>query len=272
MDIIKSNLWNIIPGSCEEIPQITAYIPDNKTSSGAVVIFPGGGYKRRAEHEGDEYAHFFAENGIVSFVVDYRVSPHRFPCQLLDARRSVKFVRYHASEYGIDKSKIAVMGSSAGGHLAALCSTYFEDINCEVELDNIENEDCIPNVQILCYPVIKLVENGIAHTGSGQNLLGDKYACLAENLEPDKLISYKTPQAFIWHTSADREVNVCNSYEYAKSLKKHNIPVEMHIFPDGAHGMGLCDKERYASMGGKIPEHTGMWSQLLLTWLRYIGF
>lgn len=272
MNIENMNLWNVVPGYCEEEPRIRIYVPDKKTSDGAIVIFPGGGYRARAEHEGAGYARFFAENGITSFVVDYRVNTHKFPCQLLDARRSVKFVRYYADKYGIDKGKIAVMGSSAGGHLAALCSTYFKDIDAEIQIDDIENENYVPNAQILCYPVIRILGRDIAHIGSGEMLLGNKHVWIGEELEPDRLVSSNTPPAFIWHTASDDGVSVLNSYVYAKSLKQFNIPTEMHIFPEGRHGLGLCDKIKNVDIDGKILEHTGQWSQLMLTWLTYMGF
>ena len=98
----------------------------------------------RADYEGADYAKFLAENGICAFVVDYRVTPHRFPLPLLDARRAVRTVRYYAKEYGIDKNKIAVMGSSAGGHLAALTATYYDKMEFE-DVDDIDKEDCVPN-------------------------------------------------------------------------------------------------------------------------------
>ena len=104
----QMNLWDNTPGLCEEVPTITYYKPDVKKSDAAVVIFPGGGYNHRAPHEGEGYAKFLAENGISAFVVAYRVAPHHFPLPLLDARRGVRFVRYYAEKYGIDKNKVAV--------------------------------------------------------------------------------------------------------------------------------------------------------------------
>lgn len=272
MNIETMNLWTKVPGMCEETPQITVYIPDKKTSDAAVVIFAGGAYCHRAAHEGEGYALFLADNGITSFVVDYRVSPHKFPCPLLDARRGVKFVRYYADKYGINKDKIAVMGSSAGGHLAALCSTYFKEIDIQVHMDDIEKEDYIPNAQILCYPVIRLVDSRIAHIGSGLTLLGEEVGRIGEGFEPDRLVCEKTPPAFIWHTACDDGVSVANSLVYAKGLRNFDIPVEMHIFPDGPHGLGLCDRIKNGTVSENILEHTGQWSQLMLTWLKYIGF
>lgn len=273
MKIETFDLWKSVPGMCEEVPGITAYIPEVNAGGGAVVIFPGGGYAVRAKHEGEGYGRFLAENGFAAFVVDYRVSPHRFPCQLLDARRGIKFARFYAEKYGIDKNKIAVMGSSAGGHLAALASTYFDEIECGIMQDEIEKEDFIPNAQILCYPVIRILGKEIAHFGTGQNLLGaERHASCGEDFQPDMLVSERTPKAFIWHTAADGAVSVLNSYEYAASLKKHNIDTEMHIFPHGVHGLGICRGDINKADGEKVLEHNAQWTELLLNWLRYIGF
>ena len=95
----------------------------NRASDAAVVILPGGGYGSRAPHEGEAYAQLFNTFGMDAFVVDYRVSPNIFPLPLLDARRAMRLIRSNAEEYGIAKNKILIMGSSAGGHLAAQASS-----------------------------------------------------------------------------------------------------------------------------------------------------
>jgi acetyl esterase/lipase len=82
-----------LPAFPSELPSIVHYPPCDKKSDAAIVIFPGGGYSHRSAHEGHGYAAFFAEAGITSFVVNYRVIPARFPAPLLDARRAMRFVR-----------------------------------------------------------------------------------------------------------------------------------------------------------------------------------
>jgi len=263
MEDKTKQLWDETPGMCEEIPTITEYLPKDKKSDIAIIIFPGGGYGMRAGYEGKDYAEFLAENGHTAFVVDYRVAPHKFPLPLLDARRAIRTVRHNADKYRIDKNKIAVMGSSAGGHLAALCSTYFEPIEFE-NVDEIDKEDFIPNYQILCYPVISLFGKAITHFGSGMNLLGELLPEKCEELSPHLIVSPKTPPAFIWHTFADGGVNVKNSLMYAQSLKDYDVPTEMHIFPDGRHGLGLALEK------DKISRHVRAWSIMLLKWLVYI--
>ena len=264
------NLWENTPGKCEEVPTITYYKPQNKCLDTAVVIFPGGGYSGRAPHEGEGYALFLAQNGISAFVVDYRVKPHTFPLPLLDARRGVRYVRYYADKFGIDKNKVYVMGSSAGGHLASFTSTYFEPIDFE-GADDIDNEDFIPNGQILCYPVISLYDWQISNIGSGDNLLGESYELkndrqrlVRKQFSPNLLVSEKTPPAFIWHTFEDRGVDVRNSLEYASQLREHSIPTEIHIFPHGPHGLGLTNKS------DKLDNHVAQWGELLINWLKYM--
>ena len=258
----KEFLWQNTPGRCDEIPKMTFYKPEIKKSDMAIIIFPGGGYEFRAEHEGKGYAEFLVQNGYTAFVVDYRVAPHKFPLPLLDARRAVRTVRHFADKYGIDKNKITVMGSSAGGHLAALCSTYFAPIEFE-NVDNIDMENAIPNFQILCYPVISLLGRGITHFGSGKCLLGELLPEKGETLSPHLIVSDKTPPAFIWHTFADDVVNVKNSLLYAENLKNNNVKTELHIFPDGEHGLGLANGTDI------IGKHVSQWQQLLLNWLMY---
>ncbi len=223
-----------------------------------MVILPGGGYGGRTPYEGQGYAEFLNQHGITAFVCQYRVAPHHFPLPLLDARRAVRYVRYHSEEFGIAKDKVYIMGSSAGGHLAALTATYKAPIDFE-NLDEIDGEAFLPNGQILCYPVIKLLGKGIAHLSSGYNLLYDRQAELGEGLSPDLIADESTPKAFIWHTFDDESVHVQNSLDYAKRLRQMNVPTEIHIYPHGCHGLGLALND----------SHVKDWSNQLLRWLDY---
>jgi acetyl esterase/lipase len=171
----------------------------------------------------------------------------------------VRWVRANAEEYGIRKDRIAVMGSSAGGHLAALVSSYRGEIDFEGQ-DDVDREDYLPDAQILCYPVICNPENGFAHRGSYHNLLESRETEDERKVDPSILADEKTPTAFIWHTAGDAGVNVINSYRYAEKLRTLNVPVEMHIFPYGPHGLGLAPKH----------PHVAQWSGLLLNWLRFL--
>ena len=250
----KFKLWE----NCDV--EIVYYKSLHKSSKGTVVILPGGGYARCCPHEGENYAQLFNTFGMDAFVVDYRTSPNRFPLPLLDARRAVRFVRANAEKFGVDKDKIAVMGSSAGGHLSALLSTYYDAIDGE-GVDEIDNEDFIPNGQILCYPVISSDE-AISHKGSYKNLLGEEGYADRDKFSPDLLVSEKTPKAFIWHTMTDTGVSVSNSYRYAEALYKNGIKHELHVFPVGEHG---------AALGAHV-SYLRVWTELLRKWLVLEGY
>ncbi|MCR5151392.1 MAG: alpha/beta hydrolase, partial [Clostridiales bacterium] len=225
-----------------------------KKTDFTVIILPGGGYACLAEHEGKGYAQFFAENGIDSFVLNYHISPFTFPEPLLDSRRAVRLVRANAKKYGINPNKIALMGSSAGGHLCALTSTYTLPVDGDI-VDEIDREvSFLPDFQILCYPVILRPETGYAHNGSYLNLIGREDKEKERLLDPSLNVTPSTPPAFIWHTADDQSVNVVNSLMYAKALKDNGVSAETHIFPSGPHGMGLAKGDPLVSQ----------WSGLLL--------
>ena len=251
------NLWNTVPGLCEETPTLDIYIPQQKTSDIAVVIFPGGGYGYRSEHEGKGYAEFLNKHGITAFVCQYRVNPHLFPLPLLDARRAVQYVRYHSASFGIHKNKVYIMGSSAGGHLAALTCTYRNALPIE-HPDGIDQENHLPNGQILCYPVIALLGKGVSHLSSGMMLLGERQAEMGEELSPHLIADENTPPAFIWHTFDDGAVPVTNTLLYAQRLRQMGVNAEVHVYPYGPHGLGLAED---------VP-HVRNWTKELLQWLQ----
>lgn len=255
----QSDIPGYIPGG--EKPTLTYYPSSCKTSNAAVIICPGGGYRIRSDYEGRDYALFLNSLGIDAFVLDYRVAPTRFPYPLMDARRAIRLVRYNAERFGVDKNKIAVMGSSAGGHLSALLCTYRQPIEEEGQ-DGIDNEDYLPNGQILCYPVI----DPDGHRDSFDKLLDDRFDSLWQSVTPSLIADGGTPPAFIWHTSSDPSVNVINTYKYAGKLRELDVPVEMHIFPIGGHGLGLADEDKR-----ELP-YVAEWSALLTNWLRLYGF
>ena len=239
-------------------PQSTKihFVPaEKKVGNGTVVIFAGGGYEFRAHHEDIEYAEKINEFGLNAFYVDYRVFPDRFPAPQLDARRAVRFVRANAEKFGIDPDKIAVMGSSAGGHLVSSLCNYRAPLDGE-GVDELDEVDYMPNAQILCYPVITL-EAAFTHAGSARNLLGDRVSELAPLLSGDLTADEKTPPAFLWHTSTDELVPVKNSLRYGERLREVGVPFELHVFPTGHHGLGLA----------RDVEGVNQWPELLKGWL-----
>ena len=253
--MVEFTLWEQ-----EGATRIVWHEPKEKRTDMSVIVFPGGGYAALCDYEGKDYAEYLNSLGITAFVVYYHISPSRFPLPLLDARRAVRFVRANAEKFGVATDKIAVMGSSAGGHLSALASTYTAPIEGE-GVDEIDNYDFLPNAQILCYPVISSDEK-VYHQGSYMNLLGEERFLEREKFDPELLATEKTPPAFIWHTAEDGLVPVENSCRYIAALARKGVFGELHVFPYGAHGRALALD---------IP-HTAQWKGLLVRWLTLLGW
>ena len=244
----------------EFTPTITPYLINGKERHGAIIIFPGGGYQHRAHHEGEPVAKWLNNQGISAFVLNYRVSPSRHPASLADAQRAIRYVRHQAEEWFIDKQKIGILGFSAGGHLASTVSTHFSK-ECYESTDDIDIESCKPDIAILCYPVISFTQ--YYHEGSVQNLLGNNPSeQLRASLSNENNIDAATPPTFLWHTADDAAVPVENSLLYSQALSKHNIPFELHIFPNGRHGLGLAADDSIV----------GKWTNLCENWLIQQGF
>ena len=245
---------------------LTCYLPDAaprtyfKENRPAIIVLPGGGYEMTYPGEGEPIALEYLARGFCAFVLDYSVYPARFPQALLEALHAIRFVRENAKEYGIDPVKIAICGFSAGGHLAITAAEKFD--YGKSDGDEIDKQNSRPDAAVFCYPVCTLLGE-YTHKGSVKNLLGtDEPTDLAYKLSGELNARDDMPPCFIWHTFGDTCVPVQNSLMLADALRKKNIPVEMHLFPDGPHGLGLAEK---------IP-HTAQWAPLLCNWLRHQQF
>ncbi len=239
---------------------VTWYPAEGNEPKGCVVICPGGAYAMRAEHEGKGYAEYLNANGYHAFVVNYRVAPYHHPAEMADAHRAIRFARFNAEKFGIKPDKIAIMGSSAGGHLAVSASEHFD---CgKTDGDEIDAVSCRPDGTILCYPVVSLVE-GYSHFGSRDNLLGKPCDGKdAANLSGEKSVREDMAPVFIWHTFEDGAVPIENSLYLAAALREKKIPTELHVFPYGAHGLGLAPQN----------PHVAQWGELMINWLKLNNF
>ena len=249
-------------------PELTAYRPE-KPNGTAVVVCPGGGYGGLAmDHEGKQVGEFFAKNGVTAFVLKYRTANKDRPgplgaAPLLDAQRAIRLVRAKAKDHGIDPKRVGIMGFSAGGHLASTAATHF-DTGARKDGDDMEKESCRPDFAILAYPVITM-EDGVTHGGSKRNLLGDKPdAKLVELYSNEKQVTKDTPPVFLFHTSADTAVVPENAVRFYLACKKAGVPVELHIYEKGRHGVGLGRDPKWT--GGEKSVET--WPDRLTDWMK----
>ncbi len=174
----------------------------------------------------------------------------------------MRVVRARAAEWQIGPQRIGVMGSSAGGHLAATLLTHFDDGDLDAG-DPIERVSSRPDLGILCYPVISM--GALGHAGSRQNLLGENPTPELITLLSNELqVTAQTPPCFLWHTWEDETVLVENSLVFATALRQHMVPFDLHIYQHGRHGLGLDDTEPF------YQPHP--WAADLILWLCGYGF
>jgi acetyl esterase/lipase len=243
-------------------PSLTVFTPKKKTSDAAVIICPGGGYSILAwDHEGLNLGKWFAERGMTAFVLKYRLTqPEMFENSeirpLQDVQQAFRILRKNANKYKIDPNKIGIMGFSAGGHLAATASNNFKEQVGEI-VDN--NYSVRPDFSILVYPVISFSDR-IGHSGSRDNLIGKNPAIAKiEQYSNDLQVTKDTPPAFLVH-AFDDPVNINNSINYYKSLKKHGVASELHLYDSGGHGFSLKKTNK-----GPVAD----WHKRLEEWLKW---
>lgn len=230
----------------------------------AVLVLPGGGYGGCSDQEGDPVAGWLNGLGISAFVLDYSVAPARYPQALYDARRAMQYIRANAGRFKIDPKRVGVIGFSAGGHLAACLSNLHAEGNAQVT-DELEKVSARPDVSILCYPVISWGE--FRHQGSMDNLLGpEPDSRLVEKTSMELAVHADTPPTFIWHTATDDGVPVENAYLYAMALQKQGVSHELHVYPQGGHGLGL------ATLWDRRDAHVTQWRLACERWLFRQGF
>jgi acetyl esterase/lipase len=250
----------------QDVPALTPYFAEPAGATGAaMLICPGGGYVGLAPHEGRDYARWLNEQGVTAFVLQYRLGSagYRHPAMLQDAARAVRLVRSRAGEWGLDPRRIGIMGSSAGGHLAATLLTHF-DAGDPGAADPVEQESSRPDRGVLCYPVITMGEQG--HAGCRQSLLGDAPSPeLVRLLSNELQVTSETPPTFLFHTVEDTGVPVQNSLLFAAALAAHGVPFALHVYPQGPHGMGLG-----TSTWDPAARHP--WTTQCSLWLKEQGF
>jgi acetyl esterase/lipase len=223
-------------------PSITPYLPPkDKTTRAAVIVAPGGGHRELwADHEGHNVARWLSARGIAAFVLKYRLA--REPDSiykvdehaLADAQRAIQYVRSRAQEWGIDASRIGVMGFSAGGELAALSGMRFINGNKEAA-DAVERESSRPDFQALIYP------------GSSGRIAATK----------------ESPPAFLLCGYNDRPDISRGMAEVYLKFKDAGVPAELHIYSGAGHGFGMREKNRNA---------VSTWLARFEEWLGDLGF
>ena len=223
-------------------PSITPYLPRPGIATGAaVIIAPGGGhYQLSIDHEGYDVAKWLSGHGVAAFVLKYRLAKEKGSTytvdgdELSDIQRAIRLVKGRAAEWKVDPARVGVMGFSAGGELAVLASTRYDD-GKPGAADAIDRESSKPAFQALLYP----------------------------GLPKDIKLTKETPPAFLLCGAEDRENISQGLPELYLALRKAGISAELHVYAGVGHGFGLR-----LSNHGSYSE----WPSLFLAWLDTKGF
>jgi endo-1,4-beta-xylanase len=223
-------------------PSITPYLPAKESATGAaVIIAPGGGHSALwVDHEGHNVARWLSEHGVAAFVLKYRLAREKESiytiegASLQDTQRAIRLVRSRASEWGVNPGRVGVIGFSAGGELAALAATRFDEGNKEAA-DKVDRESCKPSFQGLIYPAIPR----------------------------DMKLSKDTPPAFLACGENDRKNISQGLPELYLALKQAGASAELHVYSGTGHGFGMRESNRTPSAA---------WITRFHDWLGFNGF
>ncbi len=237
----------------------------------AVLVLPGGAYAFLAEREAEPAAKTFLAAGCNAFVLYYSIGENaKYPRPLVDVSLAICHIRENAEKYNIDPDRIFVCGFSAGGHLAGAIGTLWdrEYAKATPEMPFGMNK---PRGVILSYPVISMGEYAHEYSremicGTGSDAEQWKRECSLE-----LQVGENTVPAFIWQTQNDDCVPIQNAVLYAQALIAHNIPMELHIYPKGPHGMSVATAETSQHDPAKSDPHIGGWVKAALEWLQIVS-
>lgn len=225
----------------------------------AALVLPGGGFREHTRHDGVGYAHWLNRIGVSAAVLNYRLRPDPFPLAVQQARDALDLLQ-RSGDDGFRDAKVGVIGSSAGGLLAGLLAT-----GAVLSIEEPPERLPLPAFQVQSYGLADL---SLIPSGAVEALLGDKLA-LAVELSPVTHVDERTCPSFIWATAPDPP-GLPNALAWAKALGEHDIPFELHIYPEGWHGVGLADGVAYGEHGHERIPHTAQWTAACERWLAHV--
>ena len=249
MHMEKYQIWEereyTFPNPVKFLPDITAYLHEGEEKRPGIIITPGGGYCCVSCTEGEIVAKTFYKKGYNTFVLTYTTDVlMKIPLRLQplkDLSRAIAFIRKNAHKFHVAANQIAVCGFSAGGHLSGSLAVHFheKEILPSGEFQGINNR---PDAVILCYPVI--TAGAFSHKDSFIALLGRNASeDEREYMSVEKHVDTRTPPLFLWHCETDEIVSAENSLLMEKACRKAGVPVELHLFSHGKHGLSVATEE-----------------------------
>ncbi len=222
----------------------------------AIVVFPGGGYTYLSGWEGFPIAEHFRDLGLAAFVLRYRLAPtYSQEDSLHDAQRAIRLLRAHAADLGIDPARIAAIGFSAGGHLAANLATHGDDGDPQAA-DPVDRQSSRIQTGLLIYPGI-LAKKPVRDTEDDRDI-----AKFMQMPGLQHSVDAKTAPCFMIVGYQDRKALREHDLAFAAALEKANVRFELHILGMGDHGFSMRVRD----------PRLQIWQQLAANWLTTFNF
>lgn len=241
-----------VSANYDDIPTLTPFISSG--SDIAIIIAPGGGFCNQSrQSEGYDIASFLNQNGISAFVLEYRMNPYRAPVCYLDMQRAIRYIRYHAKEYGISPNKIGAIGFSAGGYLTG--ASFFLLGNKAVEYpgyvpDEVDGENGQANFLGLIYPVVNFEhnQNMLALLAGNEFYDGEQRPQLKSRFSLTRQMTASDVPQFLCYGTKDP---IKGAEVYDERLDMLNIPHMTICIENGGHGFALENK-KYSFWGDEF--------------------
>ncbi|QDU06814.1 alpha/beta hydrolase [Gimesia aquarii] len=219
-----------------------------KEANGAGILFMvSGGWYSRWTDPNDMLDRFkpLLDEGFTVFSVRHGSSPKFvIPEVVKDVRRSVRFIRLHAKDYGVNPNRLGVWGGSAGGHLSLVLGTTSDEGSPKEKDEVLRSSDRVAAV-VAYYPPTDLREfvdekSPYYHRFPALQFNTD----LADDFSPVLHVTQDDPPTLLIHGDQDKLVPISHSEKIMKQFNEQKVKAELLIIKDAAHGFRGEDKNR----------------------------
>ena len=232
--------------------EMEVFLPaEEKNIKVAVIACPGGSYSSHASHEGAEWAPYFNDLGVAFAVLKYTLPEGNPSKPITDMETALTLLNEMAEGWLIDKSKIGVMGFSAGGHLACYAATA-SDFSSDIR----------PDFQILLYPVTTM-DSG-THAASRTNFMGGGSSTDIMFYSNELWVTPDTPKAFISYAKDETVVSpASNGKKFYDAMIKVGAEAVLLPLDGNKHGWHHDDTEQVTKYLNPLKEVLTPWLQNL---------
>jgi acetyl esterase/lipase len=244
-----------------DVPTLTPWLHPRGGERPCLVVLPGGAYGQVSEREAAPIARWANQIGLHAVTVRYRVKPYQAPWPMADGLRAIRIVRARAEAWGIRAGQVAVIGFSAGGHLAATTAVFHDQVLAPDDLATAHSAR--PDALLLAYPVI--TGGAGAHAGSFANL-GATTPEARDRWSIERHVRADMPPTWLWHGCDDKPVPVTNALVLVEAMHRLGLDITAHLFArSGPHG--------FSNGFDRAPGNPAdIWPDLAAHWFRGLGW